>query len=158
MPPNDVADALTREHHVVDSAIANFINDLDRGELRAEPLLEAIRLLRRHIYIEEEFLFPPVRQAGMLMPILVMLREHGQLWRAMDELVDFLKDPVDQERAVSTCRSVLSQLEQHNLKEEPIVYPRAAIDLSAEASAELMRFLHSGHTPDGWICQQAAGR
>jgi len=28
------------------------------------------------------FLFPPLRDAGMVAPVFVMLREHGQMWRA----------------------------------------------------------------------------
>ena len=42
--------------------------------------------LRRHIYLEEEFLFPPLRAAGMMAPLFVMVRQHGELWDAMRAL------------------------------------------------------------------------
>lgn len=158
MPSTDVSDALTREHHVVDTAIADFVAHLERDKRHARPLLEAIRLLRRHIYIEEVFLFPPIQRAGILMPVLVMLREHGELWRTMEDLSDRVNDPGNHEQLIATCRRLQSQLEQHNEKEEPIVYPQAATDLTAAERADLMAFLHAGHTPDGWVCQQAGGR
>lgn len=46
--------------------------------------------LRRYIYLEEAFVFPPIRKAGMIMPIFVMTREHGELWRTTDFLADLL--------------------------------------------------------------------
>ncbi len=76
-----LSDALTREHRDIDTGIRAFVVDLERGVVSPEPLLSAFEALRRHIYLEEAFLFPPIRQAGVLMPILVMLREHGTLWR-----------------------------------------------------------------------------
>lgn len=94
----------------------------------AEPLRIAFTALRRHIYLEEQFLFPPIRAEGLTMPILVMLREHGTLWQQME-------------------------LDQHNSKEEPIVYPHAETALAPKAAADLETFLRSGSMPEGWVCE-----
>ena len=48
-----------------------------------------------------------------------------------------------------------AQLERHNTKEEPILYPQADLVLSAAATVELREFLASGRMPDGWVCQRA---
>src|SRR5215472_14631906 len=76
--------ALEHEHHEIDEGIAAFT--AAPGD--RQPLAHAIRALRRHIYLEEEFLFPMLYQAqpGVAAPVFVMLREHGQIWTLMDSL------------------------------------------------------------------------
>jgi iron-sulfur cluster repair protein YtfE (RIC family) len=111
-----------------------------------------VAALRRHIYLEEEFLFPPLRQAGLMAPIFVMLREHGELWRSMDQLDAAL---AAEESVGDLCRELLRQLDAHNSKEEPIIYPQADAGLSPHAAEQLMDFLTAAHTPDGWVCQGA---
>ena len=78
--------ALEREHREIDEGIEAFAAALVKGEEGVAPLTRAMEALRRHIYLEEEFLFPPLRDAGLMAPVLVMLREHGEIWRAMDRL------------------------------------------------------------------------
>jgi hemerythrin-like domain-containing protein len=151
-----LSDALTREHRDIDGGIEAFVADLDRDAVTPEPLLTAFEALRRHIYLEEEFLFPPIRQAGLLMPVMVMIREHGALWQLMDALTELLadNDPGDvDDELLSTCRALLDQLDQHNSKEEPIIYPHADADLDEQAAAHLVDFLESGSTPAGWVCE-----
>jgi regulator of cell morphogenesis and NO signaling len=155
MPEGVLSVVLKREHHEIDSAIAAFIEKLDGGCVQPEPLSAALEALRRHIYLEETFLFPPIREAGMMMPIFVMMREHGELWRTMGALTDLIVDRADCEQLRDICNRLLGQLEQHNCKEEPIIYPHADTELPAQVSAELARFIETGRIPDGWVCQQA---
>ena len=150
------AAALTRDHREIDSAIAAFIGALDGGGVQHEMLTETLHALRRHIYLEELFLFPPLREAGMTMPIFVMLREHGQLWRTMDVLTNLLADPHSSRGMLrDACTQLLDQLHQHNSKEEPVIYPNADTALPPQTRAELTRFIATGRVPDGWVCQQA---
>ncbi|GJO38526.1 hemerythrin [Mycobacterium marinum] len=155
MPRLALSSALKREHREIDSGIEVFLEKLDCGSVQSELLTPALEALRRHIYLEEVFLFPPIREAGMVMPIFVMLREHGELWRTMDTLVDLLAEGKDRQRLADTCDQVMEQLHQHNSKEEPIIYPHADTDLPLQISAELTRFIQTGRTPDGWVCQHA---
>ena len=150
--------ALIREHRDIDAGIEAFVADLDGGVADPQPLLVAFEALRRHIYLEETFLFPPVRQAGLMMPIMVMLREHGTLWQLMDALTARVAGDgaADAGAALrSVCEELLARLAQHNVKEEPVVYPHAEVDLDDDAAAELSEFLRTGSTPDGWICEAA---
>ncbi|MEO8908307.1 MAG: hemerythrin domain-containing protein, partial [Microbacteriaceae bacterium] len=119
-------------------------------------LTRAMTGLRRHIYLEEEFLFPPLRAAGMVMPIFVMLKEHGQLWAAMAAVDALLAADSDSDTMLAACRDLLAQLDAHNSKEEPIIYTQADTVLSQTASAELSTFLRAGRMPDGWVCAKAA--
>ena len=167
--PSSVADALTREHREIDAGIEAFVASMGAGaggpagtvSEWAAPLLVAMTALRRHIYLEEEFVFPPIRDGGLVMAIMVMLREHGELWRAMDELSELLEsgadDPSRHQELVQRCSAMLDLLEAHNSKEEPIIYTRADADLPAESRAELQEFLRRGSMPDGWVCERASG-
>jgi hemerythrin-like domain-containing protein len=142
-----LADALTTEHRAIDTGIEAFLSDQDDPA----PLRDAMRALRRHIYLEETFLFPPLKPT-MMMPIFVMLREHGELWRAMNGVEAAVIAGVD---ADAECRDLLALLGEHNRKEEPIVYPRADADLEEDVRAELADFLREGTYPEGWVCDQA---
>jgi len=148
-----LAAALEREHREIDLAIEAYLADPDEGGGQVESLTQAMAALRRHIYLEEEFLFPPMHDAGFVAPIFVMLREHGELWRTMDAIGRELTG--DAATVPGQCKWLLAQLAQHNAKEEPILYPHADDVLGAPASAELGAFLEHGRLPDGWVCARA---
>lgn len=159
--PTGSSAVLTHEHREVDEALERFLADLERDRLRPEGVLRAIGSLRRHIYSEEEFLFPPLARGGLTMPIAVMVREHGALWRLMDTLTDVLTGPDTpgaREHAGALCRDLLEQLDSHNLKEERIIYTSAETVLTAEEQSELATSLEAETAPDGWVCQDVAAR
>jgi iron-sulfur cluster repair protein YtfE (RIC family) len=155
MPDEALSAALEREHREIDSGIEAFLEKLDGGSAQPEPLTAALEALRRHIYLEERILFPPLRDGGMVMPLFVMVREHGEIWRAMDALADMVADGADGDKLREACRQLLRQLESHNMKEEPVIYPNADTGLTPENAAELADFIETGRTPDGWVCQEA---
>lgn len=154
MTDDAISSALTREHDEIDSGIKTFIESLDDGSVRSAAMTSVLDALRRHIYLEEAILFPPIRDAGVVMPIFVMLREHGELWRTMDTLAALLADGADAGILGDTCRHLLDQLAEHNAKEEPIIYPHADVDLPPDTRAELEVFITGGATPQGWVCEQ----
>lgn len=149
--------ALEREHHEIDAGLEAFFADVAAGRVNIEELHRASTALRRHIYLEEEYLFPPLRSAGVMGPVLVMLREHGEIWRTLDAL--------EQEAARQDgvgmsvrCRELLAQLEAHNAKEEQIIYPEGDAQLSEEAKRGLRAFIEHGTIPEGWVCAMARPR
>jgi len=147
--------ALEREHHEIDAGIEAFNSEgLDERE-RVEALQRAIDALRRHIYLEEEFLFPPM-EADLMIPMMVMLREHGQIWRSLDAIEAKLDGEAREDSLPQACRELLLLLAGHNAKEEPIFYGSADQTLSADESAELKALIDSGRMPDGWVCRQAS--
>lgn len=148
-------EALEAEHRVIDEGIEAFARAVADGSADLGSLQQTFGLLRRHIYAEEEFLFPPLREAGLVMPILVMLREHGEMWHQMEALEQMVASGDESEGIAAACDGLLTLLEQHNLKEEPIIYPQADITLSPDLSGQIEEFLESGQMPEGWVCQTA---
>lgn len=147
--------ALEREHREIDGGIEAFTAGATNGDYDDAALLHALSALRRHIYLEEAFLFPPLRDAGLMMPIMVMEREHGELWQLMD-IVQAAHDGGDKpEELVPTCQELLALLDRHNSKEEPIIYPQADAALDEQANVQLQEFIASGTMPEGWVCNRA---
>lgn len=157
MEIESLAAALEREHREIDEQIAAFTADPSPGDRDRQPLTRAIHALRRHIYLEEEFLFPLLREAepGLAAPVFVMLREHAQIWTTLDSLARELDAGTGAE--LTLCRQLTVQLLHHNLKEEKILYPRADDVLTAPATRRLRAFLSSGDLPEGWVCTKARG-
>ena len=153
MSQETLSGALEREHREIDTGVEEFIEDASDPA----PLVRAMQALRRHIYLEEAFLFPPLREQGLSMPIFVMEREHGELWDTMDELEEFLEHVAGPTATAGLSRHLLEQLDRHNSKEEPVIYPHADGAVPAETADELRAFLRSGRLPDGWVCAHAAG-
>jgi regulator of cell morphogenesis and NO signaling len=148
MQTGSLAAALEREHHEIDDRIAAFIaSPGDR-----QPLARGIGALRRHIYLEEEFLFPLLRQAepGLAVPVFVMLREHAQIWATLDSLEGAAG--ADAGTGLALGKRLTVRLLHHNLEEEKILYPRADRALPLAAADRLQEFLGSGELPDGWVC------
>lgn len=154
LQPGTLGAALEAEHRAIDGGIEAYLATLEGGSADAGPLQQAMAGLRRHIYLEEQFLFPPLRASGMMMALLVMVKEHGELWRAMDAL-DALLPSGSADELSTACRDLLALLDKHNTKEEPIIYTKADDVLSAPAGDELRDFLATGTTPEGWVASKA---
>ncbi|NHB85506.1 hemerythrin domain-containing protein [Tessaracoccus sp. HDW20] len=152
-----LAEAFTREHHQIDAAIDEFLTSTEPDpHRRAVPLLNAVEALRRHIYLEEDIVFPHLPPGPLLMPLLVMRREHGELWRRMDDLERSIAAPSTSGGDLDeACRELLALLENHNAKEEPIIYPHMDTDLDAGERGRVRELFNSGTLPDGWVCQDA---
>jgi hemerythrin-like domain-containing protein len=150
-----IAAALEREHHEIDEAIDLFTGKLTNGAVEPTPLRHASAALRRHIYLEEAFVFPPLRDAGLVAPIFVMLREHGQLWRTLDAIELELALNPDVATLQKLGKELVVQLQHHNPKEEQILYPQADLALDQQMTEQLHAFLESGALPDGWVCERA---
>lgn len=154
LEPGTLGAALEREHHEIDEGIEGFSAEGVDADQQARSLQRAIDALRRHIYLEEEFLFPPM-EADLKIPTLVMLREHGEIWRRLDAIETLLADDISDDSLTVACRELLIVLAAHNGKEEPIFYAVADETLGPTEAAELEGLLETGSLPNGWRCRQA---
>ena len=152
-----LAAALEREHREIDAGIESFTSGSRAGD--ALSLSGAIQALRRHIYLEEEFLFPSLR-TGAPAPALaaavpVMLREHGQMWDVLDLLEREIVTASRGETALTLCRQLMDMLSPHHLKEEEILYAAADDLLTRAAEVRLRGFLAYARLPGGWSSEMA---
>ncbi len=150
-----VAAALEAEHREIDRGLSEFERQLVSGRWNAAPLHDAAVALRRHIYIEEEFLFPALRQLGLFGPVAVMLREHGEIWRALDAVERAADVEADASGARLRCAQLADVLAAHNEKEEAILYPMADSKIEGAERSRLDELITSGTLPPGWICEHA---
>lgn len=155
MPVGTLSGALEQEHREIDAGLEAFTSSVSGPQVQRAALSAAIGGLRRHIYLEEAFLFPALRAAGLVAPVFVMIREHGEIWRSLDRLEEDLAAGAEAGPMLEVCKELANQLESHNMKEEQILYPQADRVLTAPASDALAAFLRSGQMPGGWICAGA---
>ena len=83
--------------------------------------------MRRHIAMEEEVLFPAFESAtgmGGGGPTAVMRTEHKQMIGLLDQIGAAI-DSEDAEQAMDTGDTLLMLIQQHNIKEEGMLYPMA---------------------------------
>jgi regulator of cell morphogenesis and NO signaling len=154
----ELSAALEREHREIDEGIESFASGSLPGD--AGKLSGAIQALRRHIYLEEAFLFPLLREGdpALFAPVLVMLREHGQLWDLLDLLDEELAARPGGETMTGLCKKLTVMLLHHNLKEEKVLYPQADELLPESAAERLRQFMAAGQLPEGWACARASTR
>lgn len=150
-----LAEALEREHVDIDAGIDAFTTGLAAGDPPVDAMLAAMAALRRHIYLEEAILFPPLKQAGMFGPVMVMLMEHGRMWQLMDELEPLVRAGATSRKVEGLCTDLVAQIGAHNPKEEQILYPEADSTLNGATTAELRTFLETGTMPPNWVCEHA---
>jgi iron-sulfur cluster repair protein YtfE (RIC family) len=157
MADRTLAAALEQEHREIDAGIEAF--SADPSSAQAPQLLaRAFTALRRHIYLEEEYLFPALQADGangLMAPIFVMLREHAQLWQTLDELDGKLAAGCGTPDLLNLCHQLLVQLQHHNLKEERILYPEADQRLTEELATRFEQFLDHAALPERWVCFKA---
>lgn len=138
-----------REHREIDHALLavnDHVIDLHR-------LVDAVHTLRRHIYAEEEFMFPALREAGLTGPVLVMLREHAEMWQLLDDIDAQIAAEGAAHQLCDAAARLLGMLQRHNPKEETILYPQVDAVIDAEPASMLRQILVGGDLPEGWRCQ-----
>lgn len=150
-----VGEQLEHDHQRIDEGLARFAQSLGGSAVDRAAFDEAAASLRHHIYVEEELHFPVMRAAGLLAPVLVMLREHGEIWDLLDAVAAAL-DGNDAGTARAKWTQLETVLEQHNMKEERILYPAGDKQLSPADSDLILTTLAAEETPAGWRCQMAS--
>ena len=144
---------LEADHRAIDDHFAAFGTALSEGRVEADALAAGAAGLRRHIWVEETIHFPPLREAGLFGPVLVMLREHGEIWALLDALDTDVAAGTSAARLAQTFAQLEEALEQHNLKEERILYPAGDQVLDATVAEAARGALSDGLMPADWVCE-----
>ena len=123
----------TDDHRACDDLWAAVEVAADRRD-RAAALAAFARFdaaTRRHLDMEEQVLFPELERAtGMTMgPTQVMRAEHAQMRGLLDQMARAAD--VDLDGLIEHGDTLLMLTQQHNMKEEGILYPMAQAHLAA---------------------------
>jgi iron-sulfur cluster repair protein YtfE (RIC family) len=90
------------------------------------------RAMRRHLDMEEQVLFPAFEKAtGMVMgPTRVMRGEHAQMRAVLDQMAAAV--PADPAAVLDLGDTLLMLVQQHNRKEEGMLYPMCDAHLGVD--------------------------
>ena len=148
-----IHEVMTGDHRRCDDHFAALESALDAAEIdAATDALEAFsRLTKAHLALEESILFPAFEaRTGMRQgPTAVMRQEHDQI-RGQIDAVQAALVAGELEDCASGLDALLLLMQQHNLKEENILYPMCDLHLGEAASA-LVLTLTEELAPEGVV-------
>lgn len=140
----NISQYLTEEHRKCDTVYAEvekavMNEDWERAKELFEEFKEKTLL---HFKKEEEVLFPEFEEkTGIVMgPTQVMRMEHNQARELLDRMEEALKNK-DKDTFLSLGESLMILIQQHNMKEEQILYPMSDQHLPSEEVVEKMQEL-----------------
>ena len=120
-----VTDYMTRHHRQCDEAFASAEDAVSAKDwAAARQKFDRLRdIMKRHFAMEEQVLFPAFEErSGMTMgPTEVMRQEHAQ----MNHLLEQMNPAVaaqDAEQFLGCSETLLVLMQQHNMKEEGMLY------------------------------------
>ena len=121
-----ISETLGEEHRHCDGLFAAAEAAVDAGawEEAAARLAEFREALESHLTLEEERLFPALEavEPNAQGPTGVMRQEHRHMRALAEELGQALAAR-DRERYLGAAETLLVLMQQHNAKEEHVLYP-----------------------------------
>lgn len=142
---------LGRQHRQIDAGVKGIVD----GDGNLAALGSSLKLLRLHVFVEEELLFPPLAQSGLAMPVFVMKREHGEMWPLLIELNHACMIAAPVSGLHDSAEWLMRRLNVHNPKEEEIVYTAADRLVAGAPDGPLTKALAAAEVPAGWVCAMA---
>ncbi|MEW8691383.1 MAG: hemerythrin domain-containing protein [Candidatus Thiodiazotropha endolucinida] len=123
-----INDSMTQDHRRCDEIFVEMEQAIMQHKWpEADRLCQAfINSMEHHFKIEEELLFPALLKATTQAngPVNVMMMEHEQMRHLMSQLVSSL-DNMTRSLSAGYVETLLVTMQQHNMKEESILYPMA---------------------------------
>jgi hemerythrin-like domain-containing protein len=135
---SSISQYLTHEHHHCDDLFAQAEEAASRGNWAEakEGFGRFRQSTEAHFEMEEKVLFPAFENAtGMsLGPTQVMRMEHQQMRGVFDQMAAAAGQQ-DADQYLGLSETLLMLMQQHNLKEEQILYPMADQALAGQSDA-----------------------
>ncbi|MBL8260243.1 MAG: hemerythrin domain-containing protein [Candidatus Competibacteraceae bacterium] len=133
-----IAESLAAEHRCCDERFTATEAAAERGDAGRcrEEFRRFQTAMELHFRKEEEALFPAFEQmtGNSMGPTRVMRLEHRQMRETLAEMRATL-DRGDLEEFLGQSETLLILMQQHNVKEEQMLYPMCDRVLGAEATA-----------------------
>ena len=141
---SSIKDFLTQDHRACDEVFAQMEQKASSSLEDAKELTQNfVDDMERHFQMEERVMFAEFEaKTGMTQgPTAMMRHEHEQMRQLFRQLLDSLESG-DKEKFFGTSETLMILLQQHNMKEEQMLYPMAQQHLSAE-SARIVDMMQS---------------
>ena len=140
---------LAAQHREIDRQMLAFKD----GTEGLDGLRNVLTLLRLHLYVEEELLFPAVTTQALAMPLYILQYEHGQMWDFIERLAAACKNQsTATDAARDDCRKLLKLFKVHNPKEEDLVYAAADRAATTDPDNTLVSDIKAARLPNDWLC------
>ncbi len=124
----NITSYMTDDHRQCDDAFVEFENIIQEKDWQS---LESnwdnfSKLLLKHFDMEETILFPAFEAAtGMTQgPTMVMRSEHQHMRNLMEQIGAALSSQ-NEEECLGISETLMIMIQQHNMKEEQMLYPMA---------------------------------
>jgi hemerythrin-like domain-containing protein len=127
----------SQDHRACDALWAKLEQAVESEDRVLDHWREFDRALRRHLAMEEEVLFPAVEAATGMHgggPTMVMRSEHTQMRALLDQMGQ-AAERADFGSVIDHGDTLLMLIQQHNLKEEGVLYPLCDQALDSEWQA-----------------------
>ena len=132
-----ISSFLTTDHRACDEEFADMENAVASGDwdLSAEKLNKFITDLLHHFDMEEKVMFPTFEDVtGMIQgPTMIMRMEHDQMRQLLNALQEDLEKK-DKNHFFGVSESLMMLMQQHNMKEEQMLYAMADMHLGSLVS------------------------
>jgi hemerythrin-like domain-containing protein len=129
-----ISSFLTTDHRACDEEFADMENAVASGDwdLSAEKLNKFITDLLHHFDMEEKVMFPTFEDVtGMTQgPTMIMRMEHDQMRQLLNALQEDLEKK-DKNHFFGVSESLMMLMQQHNMKEEQMLYAMADVHLAS---------------------------
>ena len=129
-----ISSFVTTDHRACDEEFADMENAVASGDwdLSAEKLNKFITDLLHHFDMEEKVMFPTFEDVtGMIQgPTMIMRMEHDQMRQLLNALQEDLEKK-DKNHFFGVSESLMMLMQQHNMKEEQMLYAMADVHLAS---------------------------
>ena len=132
---SNIKEYLTGDHRRCDDAFAEMEREASQSLVDAvEVTKEFIADMERHFQMEERVMFLEFeRKTGMTMgPTEMMRQEHSQMRNLMSQLVEAAQNN-NKDKFFGLSETLMILMQQHNMKEEQMLYTMAQQHLGAES-------------------------
>ena len=130
-----IKDFLTQDHRRCDEVFAAMEEKANSSLSDAKELTtEFIADMEHHFQMEEKVMFLEFEtKTGMTQgPTAMMRHEHEQMRNLMSQMQEAI-DADNKEKFLGLTETLIILLQQHNMKEEQMLYPMAQQHLSADS-------------------------
>ncbi len=135
---------MTADHRDCDEQFAELENIIDQGNFDgAKAMFEDFHThMLKHFDMEEQVMFPQYQncEGGHCDPTPVMLMEHNQMRAIFTQMSDAINEN-DKEKFLGQSEALLFTMQQHNMKEEQMMYNMADQALNSEEIISQMKAL-----------------